>query len=202
MTRASTQERVKSCLGFVDGLLVEVDQPVDGPLADLERRQVRQEVVADEEAHEDPVVDGALQVVREGQVGHLQLPGQILAQHVQPHEDELLLGRDRRPDLVVLAALLALAALFQHQRNVSIPPRKKKEKKTAKENGNGGATREVILETVLASGILNLSLSVSTWKPSMNRVFALKKILLDCSIVPAKKGLGETLVSAAVTRNG
>ena len=35
---------------------------------------MRKEVIAHEEAHEDPVVDGPLEVVGEGQVGHLEIP--------------------------------------------------------------------------------------------------------------------------------
>ena len=41
----------------VEPRLVQVEERVDPALADVERRQVRQEVVADEEAHEDKVVD-------------------------------------------------------------------------------------------------------------------------------------------------
>ena len=53
---------------LVDSVFVESDQTVDGVFPDFEAGQMRQEIVSDEEAHEDPVVDGALEVVREGQV--------------------------------------------------------------------------------------------------------------------------------------
>ena len=57
---------------------------------------MRQEIVSDEEAHEDPVVDGALEVVRERQVRHLQVLPQVLAQDRQPDEDELGFVAERR----------------------------------------------------------------------------------------------------------
>lgn len=94
--------------GLVHHVLVDVDQPVDGALPedihtcgdvvaasdrsttegggvspDLQRRQVRQEVVPHKEAHEDPVVHAALKVKLEGQTGHGQLPGQVLEQQHQ-----------------------------------------------------------------------------------------------------------------------
>ena len=53
---------------FVYGVFVETHESVDGIFPDFETRQMRQKIVSDEEAHEDPVVDGALEVVREGQV--------------------------------------------------------------------------------------------------------------------------------------
>ena len=46
--------------------LVGADEHVDGAVADLEGGDVRQEVVADEEAQEDEVVDHALEVVAGG----------------------------------------------------------------------------------------------------------------------------------------
>lgn len=57
-------------LGEVATHLVEVRLPdahedVDGALANLETRQVREEVVSDEEDEEDPVVEGTLEVERE-----------------------------------------------------------------------------------------------------------------------------------------
>jgi len=41
-------------------VLVEPDEPVYGPLPDLQRGEVGQEVVAHEEAHEDPVINSPL----------------------------------------------------------------------------------------------------------------------------------------------
>ncbi len=55
---------------FVDCVLVELDEPVDRVFANFETGQMRQEVVADEEAHEHPVVNGALEVVGKRQVRH------------------------------------------------------------------------------------------------------------------------------------
>ena len=40
----------------------QVDEGVNGALADLERRQMWQEIVADEKAHAHEVVDGAFKV--------------------------------------------------------------------------------------------------------------------------------------------
>jgi anti-sigma factor RsiW len=48
--------------------LVDSHQHVDGVLSDLKRRQVRQEIVTHEEAHENEVVDDALQVKLERQL--------------------------------------------------------------------------------------------------------------------------------------
>ena len=67
---------------FVDCVLVELDEPVDRVFADFETGQMRQEVVADEEAHEHPVVDGALEVVGKRQVRHF-LRRKILKKVVQ-----------------------------------------------------------------------------------------------------------------------
>lgn len=52
---------------------------VPGGSPDLQGGKVRQEVVPDEEAHEDPVVDAPLKVEGKRQAGHGQLSGQVLA---------------------------------------------------------------------------------------------------------------------------
>lgn len=80
-------------LGEVPSHAVEVGLPdaherVDGALADLERREVRQEVVADEEDEEDPVVEGALEREGERVHGRRKLDGEVLAQDGDVEEDE------------------------------------------------------------------------------------------------------------------
>ena len=46
------------CLGH--HLLVEADEPIYGALPDLQGREVREEVIANKETHEDPVINGPL----------------------------------------------------------------------------------------------------------------------------------------------
>ena len=41
-------------------VLVESDESVDGPLPDLQRGEVGQEVIANKETHEHPVIDSSL----------------------------------------------------------------------------------------------------------------------------------------------
>lgn len=45
--------------------LVDVEQVIDGAVSDIQRRQMRQEVIAHKEAHEDEVVHDPLEVVPE-----------------------------------------------------------------------------------------------------------------------------------------
>jgi len=71
---------------------------------------MRQEIVADKEAHEDPVVYSSLQVELEtGRVGDAgQLLGQVLLEDGEAQEDVLgLCGHVGVGHLVVGAALLA-----------------------------------------------------------------------------------------------
>ncbi len=73
--------------------------------------QVGDEVVADEEAHEDPVVDDVLHVV-EGQVAQLlKLVVQILAQQaqVQQVEGRLLRGRRSLRSLNIVSFFIELS---------------------------------------------------------------------------------------------
>ena len=77
--------------GPVDGLLVQGHQPVYCVLPDLKTGQMGQEVIANEEAHENPIVDGSLEIVGKGQVGHLQVSPQVLSKHRETNKDELLL---------------------------------------------------------------------------------------------------------------
>lgn len=63
---------------------------VDGTLTDLKRRQVRQEVVTNEEDHEDPVINGQLRIELERNVREIELDGKILAQHINVEPDERL----------------------------------------------------------------------------------------------------------------
>ena len=77
--------------GPVDGLLVQGHQPVYCVLPDLKTGQMGQEVIADEEAHENPIIDGSLEIVGKGQVGHLQVSPQVLSKHRETNKDELLL---------------------------------------------------------------------------------------------------------------
>ncbi|PAK71767.1 hypothetical protein B8W95_13105, partial [Staphylococcus pasteuri] len=60
--------------------LPDAHQGVDGAFADLERREMRQKVVADEEDEEDPVVNGALQRERERVHRCRELDGEVFAQ--------------------------------------------------------------------------------------------------------------------------
>ncbi|KAK1239567.1 hypothetical protein MKX07_001021 [Trichoderma sp. CBMAI-0711] len=61
---------------------------VDSVFANFQSWQVRQEVITDEAAHEDPIVNGPLQIKPEGKVGNGQLNGEILPQNrdVQPNK--------------------------------------------------------------------------------------------------------------------
>lgn len=101
-------------LGEVAAHAVEVRLPdghqdVDRALADLERRQVRKEVVPDEEDEKDPVVHRALEVERERVHRGRELDGEVLAQDSDVEEDERL-ERGRLLDRVRLAGhLLGLA---------------------------------------------------------------------------------------------
>ena len=57
---------------------------MDGAVADLDRWQVRQEVIAHEEAHEDEVVDDLLEVIPARHAAPVradELLVQVLAQH-------------------------------------------------------------------------------------------------------------------------
>ena len=58
-------------------------------LSDLETGEMGQEIVANEEAHEHPVVDGPLKVVGEGEVGHLQIAAEVFPENGQTHENVL-----------------------------------------------------------------------------------------------------------------
>ncbi len=46
--------------------LVNAQQLIDRTLANLQRRQMRQKIIADEEAHEDEIVNHALEIPLEG----------------------------------------------------------------------------------------------------------------------------------------
>lgn len=61
---------------------------VDGTFANLERRQMRQEIVADKEDQEDPIVDGPFEIEGKGVDRGRQLDGEILAQDADVKEDE------------------------------------------------------------------------------------------------------------------
>ena len=56
--------------GFVDGFFVQTNETVDGALSDLQTGQMREKIVADKEAHKNPIVNRPLKVVRKGKVGH------------------------------------------------------------------------------------------------------------------------------------
>ena len=62
---------------------------VDGTLSDMQTGQVRQEIVSDEEAEENEVIDDSLEVKREGQVHVLKLEVEVFTHYVQPNELEL-----------------------------------------------------------------------------------------------------------------
>ncbi len=79
-------------------------ESLDAVLPDFESRQVRQEVVSDEEAHEDPVVDGALKIPLEGEIGNVQLNGKVLTEDRHMEPDEGLQGMG----IVLLAKVAAL----------------------------------------------------------------------------------------------
>ena len=62
---------------------------VDGTLSDMQTGQVRQEIVSDEEAEENEVIDDSLEVKREGQVHVLKLEVEVFTHYIQPNELEL-----------------------------------------------------------------------------------------------------------------
>lgn len=68
--------------------LPDSEERVDGALADLERRKVRQEVITDEEDEENPVVHCALEIKWEGRRGHIELDLEVLAKDTDVEEDE------------------------------------------------------------------------------------------------------------------
>ena len=103
-------------------LLVRVDEHVDRAVADLERRDVREEVVPHEETHEHEVVDDPLKVVparADGEVGGAELLVQVLAQH--PDLEHLQLGRpDDGARHRLLPLLLLLLPIEDHLESVAI----------------------------------------------------------------------------------
>jgi hypothetical protein len=62
---------------------------VDGTFSDMQTGQVRQEIVSDEEAEENEVIDDSLEVKREGQVHVLKLEVEVFTHYVQTNELEL-----------------------------------------------------------------------------------------------------------------
>lgn len=43
-----------------DNVLIELNEPIDGTLPDLQRGEMRQEIVPHKKAHEHPVIEGPL----------------------------------------------------------------------------------------------------------------------------------------------
>lgn len=70
-------------------ILVDEDDRVDGTLTNAQTGQMRQEIVADEEAEENEVINDALEVKRKWQRHVLELEVEILTQHRQLDELEL-----------------------------------------------------------------------------------------------------------------
>ena len=81
-------------------------QCVDGAVPDLQRRQVRQEIVANKEDEKDPIVDGALEIKGERQLGDVEFDFKIFTEGGDVQKDEGLLLRWRGCDLVVLTRFL------------------------------------------------------------------------------------------------
>lgn len=89
-----------------------VQKLVNGALSDLKGWQMRQEVVADEEDHKDPVINGQLLVKGEGNIGDVELDSKILAQDIDVKPDEWLgVHRHSLLDLVRVLHLLRLLAV-------------------------------------------------------------------------------------------
>lgn len=74
-TKRGDGERGKLPAG--DGLLVDSDHLSDGALVDVERREVRQEVVSSKEAEQHKVVDHSLLVIREAELAKRTSRGKV-----------------------------------------------------------------------------------------------------------------------------
>mmetsp|Transcript_298 Transcript_298/g.971 ORF Transcript_298/g.971 Transcript_298/m.971 type:complete len:268 (+) Transcript_298:1554-2357(+) len=86
-------------------VLVEFHQVVDGALAYVQRRQMRQEIVADEEAHKHEVVDDTLEIIADRSSSPVACnPRKALLQRVLELKVEIL-AED--PDIQKLERLLA-----------------------------------------------------------------------------------------------
>ena len=75
---------------FVHRLLVKIDQTVNCTFSDFQTRKMRQEVISNEETHEDPVINCSLEVIREREIWHREISLKIFSQNTQAHKYVLL----------------------------------------------------------------------------------------------------------------
>ncbi len=93
---------------FRYNFFVQRDKTVDGTISSLQVRKMWNKIVANEKAHENPIVDGSLEIERKRSIGNAQISIEVFTQDIQLHENELCFGTSRMVFIFSASAVFRL----------------------------------------------------------------------------------------------